>query len=277
MAGLLAWHKGELQMIIVGELINTSRKSVAEAVARRDAEAIKELAKSQADFGAAYIDVNCGTFLEEEEELLPWLVKTVQEAVEIPLCLDSPNPKALERALEVHQGLPLLNSISGEQERFEQVLPLVQESGASVIALCMDDEGIGGDSTCRLQAGQKLGQRLLEAGIGQARIFFDPLLRPVATESDAGQVALETIWGLRQAFPKSHIICGLSNISFGLPNRRLLNRTFLSLAAARGLDSAILDPTDPQMRYTLAALATLLGEDDFCMNYLSFIREQEGK
>ena len=264
-------------MIIVGELINTSRKSVAEAVARRDAEAILALAQSQVEAGATYIDVNCGTFLDEEAELLPWLVQTVQGAVEMPLCLDSPNPEALAKAIAVHKGSPLINSISGEKERFAQVLPLVQDSEASVIALCMDDEGIGGDSASRLLAGQQLGQRLLDAGIPQERIFFDPLIRPVATESDAGQVALETIWDLRQAFPNSHIICGLSNISFGLPNRRLLNRTFLSLAAARGLDSAILDPTDPQMRFTLAALTALLGQDDFCMNYLTFIREQEGK
>ncbi len=264
-------------MIIVGELINTSRKSVAEAVARRDSKAIEKLAQAQADAGASYIDVNCGTFLEEEVELLPWLVETVQKAVDLPLCLDSPDPGALAKAIEVHRGVPLINSISGEEERFCKVLPLARKSEASVIALCMDDSGIGDDSSSRVRAGEKLGQRLLAEGISQERIFFDPLLRPVATEGGAGLVALETIAGLRKAFPKAHIICGLSNISFGLPNRRLLNRTFLSLAASQGLDSAILDPTDPQMRSCLAALAALLGEDDFCMNYLTFIREQEEK
>lgn len=262
-------------MIIVGELINTSRKSVAEAVKKRDVSLIQKMAKDQEAAGADYLDVNCGTFLEEEVELLPWLVEIVQEAVQLPLCLDSPDPNALAAALKVHRGVPLLNSISGEQERFNQVLPLVKESGASVIALCMDDDGIGEDSQARFTSGKKLGRKLLDGGIPQERIFFDPLLRPVATESCAGQVALETIEGLRQAFPKAHITCGLSNISFGLPNRRLLNRTFLSLAASRGLDSAILDPTDPLLRSALAALAALLGKDDFCMNYLTFIREQE--
>ena len=262
-------------MIIVGELINTSRKAMADAVNRRDEGEICAVAQRQADSGAAYIDVYCGTFLEEEEELLPWLVRIIQEQVDLPLCLDSPNPKALAKALEVHRGKALINSISGEEERFAQVLPLVRESGASVIALCMDDEGIGEDAASRLEAGKKLGERLLNAGIESERIFFDPLLRPVSTESEAGQVALETIARLKLAFPQSHIICGLSNISFGLPKRRLLNRTFLSMAVARGLDSAILDPTDPEIRLTLLAAEALLGKDEFCLNYLNNIREQE--
>ena len=261
-------------MIIVGELINTSRKAMADAVNRRDEGEICAVAQRQADSGAAYIDVNCGTFLEEEEELLPWLVRIIQEQVDLPLCLDSPNPKALAKALEVHRGKALINSISGEEERFAQVLPLVIESGASVIALCMDDDGIGEDAASRLEAGKKLGERLLNAGIESERIFFDPLLRPVSTESEAGQVALETIARLKLAFPQSHIICGLSNISLDCPSAGSQPHIPLH-GSGKGPGQRHFDPTDPEIRLTLLAAEALLGKDEFCLNYLNNIREQE--
>ncbi len=192
-------------MIIVGELINTSRSTMKAAVRARDVAKIQELAVAQAKAGANYIDVNCGTFLEEEEILLPWLVEIVQEAVGVPLCLDSPNPEALKAALKVHQGVPLINSISGEEERFAQVLPIVEAAGGGVIALCMDDSGIAQTAQERFAAGKKLGEKLISAGIEEERIFFDPLLQPVATDPGAGPVTLEVISKLRAEFPNAHI------------------------------------------------------------------------
>lgn len=261
-------------MLIIGELINTSRKGVREAVETQNAEYIRQLAKAQIDAGANYIDVNCGTMIYNEVEMMEWLVNTVQEVVEAPLCIDSPNPKAIEKGLSlVKYGQPLINSITAESERYQQILPLVQKYKAKIVALCMDDTGIPETATQRMRVVKNLYQSLTEAGVPEEDIYFDPLVTPVSTGDRAGLEVLETLALIGKEFPKVHKVCGLSNISFGLPNRKVLNQLFLVQTMTMGMDSYILDPLDRVMMGFVHGAQALLGLDPYCTNYLSVHRK----
>ncbi|EGW37182.1 methyltetrahydrofolate cobalamin methyltransferase [Desulfosporosinus sp. OT] len=261
-------------MLIIGELINTSRKAVREAVETQNAEYIRQLAKAQIDAGANYLDVNCGTMIFNELEMMEWLVNTVQEAVEAPLCIDSPNPLAIEKGLSlVKHGQPLINSITAEVERYQQILPLVQKYRAKIVALCMDDTGIPETAEKRMRVVKKLYQSLTEAGIQEEDIYFDPLVTPVSTGDRAGVEVLETLALISKEYPKVHKVCGLSNVSFGLPNRKVLNQLFLVQTMTMGMDSYILDPLDRVMMGFVHGSQALLGLDPYCGNYLSVHRQ----
>ncbi|MEL7564912.1 MAG: methyltetrahydrofolate cobalamin methyltransferase [Dehalobacterium sp.] len=257
-------------MLIVGELINTSRKAIKPAVENKDAAFIKELAQKQVDAGADYVDVNCGTMVFNEEETMAWLVETVQSQVTAPLCIDSPNPKALERGLSLCQyGQPLINSITAEKERYATILPFVLKYKAKIVGLCMDDSGMPETAADRLKIADKLVGDLVAAGVPEDDIYLDPLVKPVSTGDQAGVEVLDTIYGIKQKYPKVHGICGLSNISYGLPNRKTLNQVFMIQTMARGMDGYILDPLDKTMMGFVYASQALLGQDQFCMNYLT--------
>lgn len=260
-------------MIIVGELINSSRKVIAPAVENKDAAFIQDVAKKQVEAGATYVDVNCGTRVHDEPDMLAWLVETVQAAVDAPLCIDSPNPEAIKRGLQVHKGQAMINSISAEKERFDQILPLVIEHKARIMALCMDDTGMPETAAQRLAIVETLYKNLTDAGVKPEDIFFDPLVKPVSVNTQFGNEVLETIQQIHQRYPGVHTTCGLSNVSFGLPNRKLLNQAFLVMCMANGMDSAILDPLDKNIMSLLIASKALLGRDDFCMEYLTAVRE----
>ena len=261
------------QVIIIGELINGTRKSIREAIAERNAEYIAELASKQAEAGADYIDCNAGTTGEQEVEDLKWLVEIVQGAVDKPLSLDSPNPQALQAALDVYSGpTPLINSITGESERFDAVLPIVRESGAAVVALAMSDEGMPQDADQRVRVGGDLAQRLMDAGVDAERVFIDPVVVPIGTNHEAGRWVIDAIAQLRAELPACHITAGLSNVSYGLPNRRLLNRVFAVLCIGAGLDAAIVDPLDRELMAALIAAETAVGRDEWCANYLQAYR-----
>ncbi len=255
-------------MIIVGEKINTSRKSIEEAVANRDASFIAGVARQQAEAGADYIDVNAGTFVDRETELLCWLVDTVQREVDLPLCLDSPNPQALAEAIKLHKGEPMVNSISLEKERYEALIPLITSQPCRVIALCMGRTAMPTTVEERVEAGTELISRLTGAGIPIEKIYVDPLIQPVSVNTNMGVAALGAIGRITAEFPGVNAICGLSNISFGLPERHLINRNFLSLAMCHGLDAAILDPTDRKLMATIFAVEMLLGRDEYCERYI---------
>jgi 5-methyltetrahydrofolate--homocysteine methyltransferase len=255
-------------MIIVGEKINTSRSAVAKAVEAGDAEFIVRTAREQADAGADYIDVNAGTFVDREIECLCWLVETVQGAVDKPLCLDSPNPEALAEAMKLHRGEPMINSISLEAERWEALLPVVTASPCRVVALCMAETSMPTTVEERVQVGGELIKRLTAEGIPLENIFVDPLVQPVSVDTAMGPAILGAIRKIMDDFPGVNTICGLSNISFGLPERRLINRNFLALAIDHGLNAAILDPNDNRLMATMLTVEMLLGRDDFCENYI---------
>lgn len=255
-------------MLVVGELINTSRRAIAEAVRSGDRERIQAVARAQADAGAAYIDVNAGTFVEKETDYLLWLVETVQAVTRRPLCLDSPDPAALDKAMAVHQGVPMINSISLEPERYETMLPLVLDRPCKVVALCMGQTAMPTTAAERMAAADELIGRLTAAGKPAEDIFVDPLIQPVSVDVHMGRAALEAIAGIKRNHPSVGTICGLSNISFGLPQRKHINRCFLALAMHAGLDAAILDPTDPQLRAIRLTTAMVLGEDPYCEAFI---------
>jgi len=268
-------------MLIVGERINTSRKVKGEpviekAVVERDAEYFRKLAKDQVEAGATYIDVNCGTLTSGEPEAMEWLVRTVQGAVDAPISFDSPNPAAIERAIAAYdrsKGQPMINSITAESERFKNILPFVQTHGTKVIALSMDDAGIQPDPEKRLAVARDLVKRLTDAGIPLDDIYIDPLTFPIGTGSDVALAMLDIIQKIMSEFPGVHTIAGISNVSHGMPARKLLNQAMTLLAMDRGLDAAIVDPMDRYLMALIASAEALLGRDEFSMNYIALARE----
>ncbi|MDH4205385.1 MAG: dihydropteroate synthase [Desulfobacteraceae bacterium] len=255
-------------MLIVGENINTSRRRISEAVENQDAVFISQVAKSQADAGAHFIDVNAGTFVDLETEYLCWLVETVQDAVDLPLCLDSPSPKALSEAIKYHRGEPMINSISLEKDRFDAMLPIVTAQPCRVVALCMAETAMPVTIKDRVQAGAELIKRLTAEGVAIENIYIDPLVQPVSVDTRMGNAVLGTIKTIMNDFPGINTICGLSNISFGLPARHLINRTFLSLCILQGLSAAILDPTDKRLMANLLTVQMILGKDEYCGDFI---------
>ncbi len=260
-------------MLIIGEKINSTRKRIKEAIAARDAEYLQNLAIAQTEAGADYLDVNTGAFPSEEVELMEWLVGVVQDVVDVPLAIDSANPTALEAGLKLHKNpTPLVNSITLEEDKFNTVLPLVKRYDAKVLALSIDDGGITKTADERFGVAGRLIKALCGEGIEPDRIYLDPLIQPVSVQNDFGLVALDVIRRIKQEFPEVNTACGLSNISFGLPKRRQLNKTFLVMAMAAGLDSAILDPLDNELMSTVKASNALLGRDRFCKEYIKAFR-----
>jgi len=261
-------------MIIIGEKINSTLKAIRPAMESRDSAAVTDLAKRQCEAGATYIDLNAGMFYEGEVEILEWLVKTVQEAIDAPLAIDSPNPAALAKALRANKnGKPIINSITDEKERYNAVLPLIKEYNTGIVALCMDDTGMPETVEDRVKIADRLIGKLTNEGVAIGDIFIDPMVRPIGTGSHYGVVAIETIRKVKQEYPDVHITCGLSNISFGIPARKVMNQAFLIAAITAGMDGAILDPLDKKLMTFLYAGEALVGRDEFCMNYLTKFRE----
>ncbi len=254
-------------MKIIGEKINGTRKSVKEAVLNRDAGFVQKLACSQADAGSTWIDVNAGTPTDREPDDLVWLVETVQAVVDKPLCLDSANPVALAAALPHVQKPALINSISGEANRLNGVLPLAAQAKGGVIALAMDDKGIPPTADGRLAIVRGLIGETSRAGIPDEQVYVDPLVMTIGASGDAARVALATLRAVKIEFPKVHFTSGLSNVSYGLPVRTLVNRAFLTLMLEAGLDTAILDPLDKELKKAMLAAEATLGIDRHCLAY----------
>ena len=260
-------------MEIIGEKINGTLQEVKLAIRERNASFIRDLARRQVEAGAALVDVNAGTLPGEEPEALSWLVRTVQDEVDAPLCLDSANPHALAMAIQKTKQTPMINSISGEPARLDGILPLVSKHACSVIALAMDEKGIPKGVDERLIVIRRLMDRTRNAGVPDEKVYIDPLVMTLSTNTESGVIALETMRAVGAEFPKAHLCAGLSNISFGLPARPLVNRVFLTLALAAGLDAAILDPFDRELRGELLAAELVLGRDRHCRNFTRSYRE----
>jgi 5-methyltetrahydrofolate--homocysteine methyltransferase len=254
-------------MKIIGEKINGTRKRVAQAIAERDANFIRDLAQKQTEAGAAWLDVNAGTHPAQEPADLVWLIETIQTAVKTPLCLDSANPKALQIAIQAVNQTPMINSISGEPDRLENVLPLVAEHGCRVIALAMDDKKIPETSAARVEVIHKVVAATRAAGVPDEHLYVDPLAMTLGTKTNSAMTFIETMRAVHVVYPEVHFTAGLSNISFGLPARSFVNRAFLTLAIAAGLDSAILDPLDKELQAAMLAAHLVLGRDKHCLNY----------
>lgn len=261
-------------LTIVGELINTSRTEVNEAVDARDADKIAELARKQADAGATYIDVNCGSRVHDEVEIMEWLVNIVQDAVDTPICFDSPNHEALAKGLEVYKGIDaMINSISGEDGRYETIFPVVQKHNTKVVLLCMDSTGMPETADDRMKVVDNLYARLKTDGVEDDRMFFDALVKPVSSITQAGLEVLHTNRRIRETYPRVHQILGLSNISYGLPKRGRLNRVFTIQTMTEGVDGYIIDPTNAETMADVITAQTLLGQDPYCKAYIKANRK----
>ncbi len=261
-------------MLVIAERINATRSAIARALEERDADLLAQEAQTQADAGADFIDVNAGKDPAKEPENLAWAVRVVQEATDLPLCVDSSNPEALEVALDLVERRPvMLNSVTAEPQRMQQVLPLAADSGARLVALTMDEGGLPKTAEERVDIADRLVEAATEAGVEVGRLYVDPCIQPVSTNPEQGMEVIGAVFRVMEAFPGIHTTGGLSNVSFGLPRRNVVNRTFLAQLIAAGLDSAIMDPTAEGMMETVLAGEALAGRDDFCMNYVRAMRD----
>jgi 5-methyltetrahydrofolate--homocysteine methyltransferase len=259
-------------MLIIGEKLNGTLKKTAAAINTRDASFVQDLARRQVEAGANYLDVNAGTGTGNEIEDLKWLIETVQQVVEVPLCLDSADPIALKAGMECVTRTPMVNSISGEASRLDGILPLVAQQGSPVIALLLSEAGIPPDVEGRLKVGRHIVERARQAGVPDDKIYFDPLALTIGTQSDSAVMAIKTVRAIRKEFPQVKFSIGLSNISFGLPLRGLINQAFLAQLLAAGLDAAIINPLDQGLMNTLYATELVLGHDMYCKNYTKAFR-----
>lgn len=259
-------------MNIVGELINASRKKIREDIKSKNYEIVAQLAKDQYENGADFIDVNAGIFVGRESDYMNWLVQTVQENVDAPCCIDTPDPNVLEEAIKVHKGTPMLNSISLEKDRYEKMIPIVAGTDMKVIALCMSDTGMPYRQEDRMKIADKLINNLVQKNVKLQNIYVDPLVQPIGSGDNLGMEFLNTVEEIHGKFKGIHTICGLSNISYGIPNRKFMNQTFMVMAITKGLDSAIMNPLDKNMMANIIAAETLAGKDPFCEKYMKAYR-----
>lgn len=257
---------------VIGERINTSRKPVQAAVAERDSEYIIHDVKRQLKAGAHFIDVNAGARIGHEADDMRWLLETIQPVASVPLCLDSPDPAILDTAFQQVAEPPMINSISLETDRFDAMLPFLEGKACKVIALCMDDSGMPGSPEEIVRRAEALVEALNQIGVPTASIYIDPLVQPISTDTTKGVMVLDAVGRIKARFPEVHITGGLSNISYGLPQRKIINRTFIALMMQAGMDSAIIDPLDPAIMATIQTADMLLGHDAFCGNYLKGVR-----
>ncbi|MEJ2576922.1 MAG: dihydropteroate synthase [Gammaproteobacteria bacterium] len=266
----------ERPFVVVGERLNpTGRPILAEEMKAGDFSRVEADAVAQVAAGAAMLDVNAGIPLADEPALLAEAVRRIQALTDVPLSIDSSVVAALEAGLDAYQGKALLNSVTGEEERLEAVLPLVARHGAAVVAICNDDSGISPDPDARFAVARRIVERAADHGIPASDVIVDPLVMPVGAVADAALQAFELIRRLRNEL-RVNTLCGASNISFGLPARAALNPAFLAMAIGAGLTSAITNPLDPALMQAVRASDVLLGKDPECRNWIARHGDGEG-
>ncbi|MDR3324388.1 MAG: methyltetrahydrofolate cobalamin methyltransferase [Spirochaetaceae bacterium] len=259
-------------MIIIGEKLNGSIPSVGRAIAERDAALIRDIAKRQADAGAAFIDVCASTPEEVELETLKWMIDLVQDATDAPIAIDSPSAKICAAAVQYCNKPGLINSVSMEGGKADVVFPVIAASGWQCVALLSDDSGIPKSAEKRLEVFDALMQKAAQYKIGPERLHVDPLIEMLCTSEDGIEKILATMKAIKALQPAVHLTGGASNISFNLPARKYINRAFIILAMAAGMDSAILDPLNKDMMGLIYAAEALLGQDEMCIGYINAFR-----
>ena len=261
-------------MIIIGEKINGSIPSVAEAIAKRDAELIKSRAIAQANAGATYIDCCASVPESEEVETLKWMIDCIQEVTDLPIAVDSPSADVLAEAWKFCNKPGIINSVSCEGDKMDKLFPIIRDNpGWEVVALLSDDTGIPKNAADRLRVFAKIMAKAKEYGIAPNRIHIDPLVEMLCTSEDGIANNVEVMSTIREQYPTIHITGAVSNISFNLPYRKILNMSFMVLAMNSGLDSCVVDPTNRDMMGIIFATEAMLGLDDYCMEYISAYRE----
>ena len=276
---LVSSHKREITIgfdspfCVIGERINpTGRKLLAAEMAADDYSRVLSDALAQVEAGATMLDVNAGIPMADEPAILAKAIQLVQEVVDVPLAIDSSIVAALEAGLSVYKGKPLVNSVTGEEERLEVVLPLVKKYGAAVVAISNDETGISEDPNVRYEVAKKIVERAADYGIPREDVVVDPLIMPVGAINMAGRSALDLIIRLRNEL-KVNTTCGASNISFGLPNRHGMNAAFLSMAAGAGMTSAIMNPLHAEEMTGIMGANVMNGNDPECRRWIQKFRE----
>jgi 5-methyltetrahydrofolate--homocysteine methyltransferase len=260
---------------VIGERINpTGRRRLAEQMVAGDLSTVAAEAVAQVDAGAHMLDVNAGIPLADEPAILAQAVQLVQSVTDVPLCIDSSIVEALEAGLAVYQGKPLVNSVTGEDEQLERVLPLVARHGAAVVAISNDESGISEDPDVRFEVARKIVGRAADHGIARADVVVDPLVMPIGAMATAGRQVFHLVRRLREELGVN-TTCGASNVAFGLPSRHALSAAFLTMAATAGLTSAITNPLSEEVRRAVAAADVLLGHDRDCMTWIGRYRDGE--
>ena len=259
-------------MKIIAEKINGTRKRVAQAIKERDADFIQNLAREQTEAGATWLDANAGTAPQREPEDLIWLVENIQAVVDTPISLDSANPKALQAAIKVVNKKPMINSISLEPGRLD-VFPIVAEHKCPAVALAMDEKGIPKTKEERIDTIGRILEKTRSMEIPDEDLYFDPLAMTIGTGQENALLFFDCVREIHSKFPKVHITCGLSNISFGLPARTYINRVFLALSMQAGMDCAICNPNSHDIQTTILATELLLGQDRYCLNFTRSYRK----
>lgn len=268
----------ERPTVLIGERINpTGKKRLAAALAAGDLEIVRREAEAQVEAGADVLDVNVGAVGVNEVDLLPKAVRMVMETVDAPVCIDSADVGALQATLVVHkelapEGKPLINSVNGEEDRLEKVLPLVVEYGAAVIGLAMDDDGIPSEPSKRLAIARKIVERAEAMGIPREDVVIDCLALTVGADSQAGRITLEAMRMVREELGVNMTL-GVSNVSFGLPEREVVNWAFLAMVIQNGVNCPIVDVA--KVRPVILAADLLLGRDDYAMRYIKAYKKRK--
>jgi 5-methyltetrahydrofolate--homocysteine methyltransferase len=261
---------------IIGERINpTGRKKLAVEMAAGDYSRVTSDALAQVEAGAHMLDVNAGIPLADEPAILEETIQLVQSITDVPLSIDSSIVEALERGLSAYEGKALVNSVTGEEERLEKVLPLVKKHGAAVIAISNDETGISEDPDVRFSVARKIVERAMDFGIPKEDVLIDPLVMPIGAMRHAGRQVFHILRRVREELG-CNTVCGASNVSFGLPNRATLNATFLPMAISAGLTAAITNPLEAEIKQAILAADVMMGNDENCTTWIMANR-QEGE
>ena len=262
------------RFVVIGERINpTGRKLLAEEMKNGDYSRVRADALAQVAAGAQILDVNAGIALADEPVILAECIRLLQSITDVPLCIDSSIVEALEAGLEAYEGKALLNSVTGEEERLERVLPLVRKYGCAVVAIANDDSGISEDVNVRFDVAKKIVQRASDHGIPVNDIVVDPLVMPVGAINTAGRQVMQLLKRLRTEL-KVNTTCGASNLSFGLPNRNGLNSAFIGMAIASGMTSAITNPLRSELMLAIRGADVVMGHDPECAAWIEAYRER---
>jgi 5-methyltetrahydrofolate--homocysteine methyltransferase len=262
-------------LIIIGEKINGTIPSVKRAIEEKDEAFIRALAIRQADAGADYIDVCASTSPEKEVETLTWLMEIVQDSVDKPLCIDSPNTNIIEQVFKFAKRPGIINSVSEEGNKCDVIYPLIQGTEWQVIALTCDSKGIPSDVETRVTITKSLVEKAAKYDITPEKIHIDPLVMALSTDNQSLLKFVETLRTAKQMYPTIKVTSGLSNISFGMPLRKIINQNFFTLAICEGMDSAIMDPLNRDIMATLLATEALLGQDRHCRKFANAYRKNK--
>jgi 5-methyltetrahydrofolate--homocysteine methyltransferase len=261
--------------VIIGERINpTGRKLMLKALQEGDFDVVRRDAEKQVEAGAKILDVNAGVPGADEPALIKQVMMTVMEVADVPLCIDTADPEALEAALKAYEGKALINSVNGEERSLKAVLPLVKEYGAAVIGLCMNDDGIPTTADARLKVAASIIERAGKLGISTQDVVIDPLALTMGSDHTAGLVALQTIEKVIAEFGVN-ITMGASNISFGLPDRKFVNATFIAMAIHAGLTCPITNPLEPEVSIAIKAADLSMGRDEYGMAWIKAFRQRQ--